>query len=264
MLGNVYLKTLRDLRGQVAVWGLGLAVLAAANILLFPTMQSMKGLVDFLEGLPAGFKALIGDVRQMAQLAGFLRVKLFEPLPLLLAVFVIPQCARQIAGELEDRSIDLLMARPIRRWRVVLAKYLAVATAAVTICVPLAASLLICRLVVETDLGPGYLILATASALPLTWLFGGLALLGSCLLPRSRPAATLAGTVVVASYVLEALRLLSPALHGWRPVSLFAYQKASFTLAGHLVPGPILLLLGIAALLVAAAAVAWERRDLAG
>ena len=262
MPGNVYLKTLHDLRGQILAWSLGLALLAAANVLLYPTVQNFPGLISFLENMPPAFKAMIGDVRAMAQLEGFLRVKLFDPLPLLLAIFAVSQGANLIAGEIEFKSIDLLLARPVPRWRIALSKFLALVTATVLMAAVLAVSLVICARFIETDVTAGYLILSTANGLPLTWLFGALALVGSCLLPRARQAAMLAGGFVVASYVFETLRLLSPALRSWDEVSLFAHQKAGVSLAGEVHTGSILLLLGVTILLAGCAALAFERKDL--
>jgi len=262
MPGSIWLKTLRDLRGQILAWSLGLAALGAANVLVFPSFQSMPGLVPFLEHLPPVVKAMMGDVQAVTRLEGFLRPKLFDPLPLLLAVFVVSQGARALAGEVEHRSVDLLMAQPIRRRRVVLEKYLAVAGAAVILCLALAASLVVCSLLIDSEVRADHLVLATLNALPLTWLFAGLAVLGSSLTSRARRASLLAGSIVVASYVFDTLQLLSPVLARWRALSLFAHYKASYSLAGDLSPAPILLLLGIAVILVAGAVATWERRDL--
>lgn len=262
MPGNIWAKTLRDLRGQILVWSLGLTALAAANVLFFPSFQHMPGLVPFLEHLPPVVKALMGDVQAVTRLEGFLRPKLFDPLPLLLAIFVVSQGARALAGEVEHRSVDLLMAQPIRRRRVVLEKYLAVASAAVVLCIALAASLVVCSRIIDSEARAGHLLLASLNALPLTWLFAGLAVLGSSLTSRPRRASLLAGSIVVGSYVFDTLQLLSPVLARWRALSLFAHYKASYSLSGDISPGPILLLLGMAVVLVAAAAAAWERRDL--
>ena len=79
MLGNVFLKTLRDLREQVLAWSLGLVILGGANVLLYPTIQNMPGLVSFMENMPAAFKAMVGDLRVMVTPEGFMRLKLFDP-----------------------------------------------------------------------------------------------------------------------------------------------------------------------------------------
>lgn len=263
MPGDVYRKTLADLRGATIVWSLGLAGLAAVNVLLFPTIQAMPDLVQFLEHLPPAFKAMIGDVGDMVRLEGFLRVKLFEPLPLLLAIFSVSQGAALIAGEVEHRSVDLLLSRPVRRSRVLLEKALALATATVVITAALTLGLLASVPRVAGEVDARALVLSAANALPLTWVFGAAALLGSCALLRSRGASLIAGGLVVASYVFETLRVLSPPLRGWEPVSLFAHAKAGVSMAGQVSPGPILLLLGLAAALTAAAALVFARRDLA-
>ncbi len=262
MQGSLYLKTLGDLRDQTLAWSLGLIFIAAANVLLFPTVQSFTDLISFLDNMPPAFKAMIGDVRAMTQLEGFLRVKLFDVLPLLLAIFVVNQCANLVAGEIEDKSLDLLLARPVPRWRVACAKFLAVATATIVMTLLLVLALVICTHLIDADLGAGYLLAASLNGLPLTWLFGAIALLGSCTLPRARYAAFLGGGVVIASYVFETLRLLSEPIRDWEEISVFAQHKASMSLSGEIHPGPILLLLGLAVVVVAAAAMALERRDL--
>jgi ABC-2 type transport system permease protein len=262
MLGSVYAKTLRDLRGQMAVWSAGLFVLGAANVLVIPTIQQMPGLVAFLENLPPLFKSLTGDVSTMVTPAGFLRIKLLDPLPLLLALFGVTQGAHAVAGELETRTIDLLLAQPIRRWRVVADKFLAIATVLALLCLVLAVSLMTCGLLIGLEIRAGHLLLATLAALPLSWLFAALALLGSCALPRARQAAVTAGVVVVASYTLETFALLSPVVARWRALSLFHHHKAGFDVAGQLAAGHVLLLLGLAVLAVVAALIVFDRRDL--
>ena len=263
MRGSIFLKTLRDLKGQTLAWCFGLAGIAAINVLLFPTVQSFPNLVAFLENMPPAFKAMIGDIQAMAQLEGFLRAKVFDAMPLLLSVFLISQGAAQIAGEIEHKSFDLLLARPVPRWRVVVAKFLAMATASLTMVLALTLGLVICVKFVETDIGPGYLLVSSLNGLPLAWFFGALALLGSCWLPRARQAALLAGSLVVASFVFETLRLISPRIRHLDEISLFAHQKAGVTLDGTVHAGPIALLLGLTALAVVAAAMVLERKDLA-
>jgi len=262
MRGNIYLKTLRDLRGQTIAWCMGMMVLAAANVLLYPSVQSYTELIGFLEKMPPAFKAMIGDVRSMALLEGFLRVKVFAVLPLLMAVFTVGQGAQMIAGEVEMKSLDLLLARPVNRWRVALGKFLALVTATVAMALVLAASLVLCARIIGSDLGMGYLLKASLNGLPLAWLFGAIAMLGSCLLPRARQAALIGGGFAVASYVFETLRLLSDSIRGWNEISVFAYHKAGMDLSGEVHAAPIVMLLGMVLLVTFLAIFALERRDL--
>lgn len=264
MRGSLYLKTLRDLQGQTLAWSLGLIGIAAVNVLLYPTVQNLPGLISFLENLPPAFKAMIGDLEAMGRLEGFLRVKVFDVMPLLLSVFVVSQGSALVAGEIEQKSLDLLLARPIPRSRVALAKFGALATAALALVLALALGLVVSARFVETDLAPDYLVIASLNALPLSWLFAALAVLASCALSRARHAALAVGGFVIASYVYETLRLISMRLRPLDEFSLFAWQKAGVTLDGTVHAGPILLLLLLTLGVVALAAVVLERRDLAG
>ena len=263
MPGSLYLKTLADLRGTTLAWSLAMVLVGAANVLLYPTIQGYTDLIAFLDNMPPAFKAMIGDVRSMAQLEGFLRVKVFDALPLLLSIFAVGQGANLIAGEIEMKSLDLLLARPVPRWRVAAAKYLALITCTMAMTLTLVVTLIVCARVIGSDLGVGYLLAASLNGLPLTWFFGAIALLGSCLLPRARQAALTAGGLVIVGYVFETLRLLSDKIRGWDEISVFAQQKAGMSLTGEIHAVPILMLLGLAALVAGGAAVALERRDLA-
>jgi ABC-2 type transport system permease protein len=222
----------------------------------------MPNLLDFPENMPPAIKAMIGDISAMAQLEGFLRAKLFDPLPLLLAIFVVSQGASLIAGEVENKSIDLLLARPVSRRRVVVGKFLAMVTATVCMTLVLFVCLILCSRFIEAESSARNLLLSTLNGLPLTWASGAAALLGSCLLPRARHASMIVGGLVVGFYVWETLRQLSPSLRPYDEFSLLALHKSGVTLAGQIHLESILVLLGAAAVLLVGAVVAFDRRDL--
>ncbi len=262
MLNCIYLKTLYDLRGQILAWGICVGALSAANVLVFPSFYKMEGLVTFMNALPPIFKNLIGEIDAVVTMEGFLKMKLFDPLPLLMAVFGIPRAAHAINGEIEQKSCDFLLAQPIPRWRVVVEKYLAIITAITILTVMLAVALLLSTLVVDIPVNYRYIITATASCLPLSWLFTALGLLGSCALPKARHAAILGGSVAVGFYVFETLRVFSPVLTSWKSVSLFAYHEASVAREGAAIGTAVALFLSLSLILVLSAVAAFARRDL--
>ena len=262
MLSSVYLKTLRDLRGLILAWGLGLAVAGAINVIFFPAFQQLPEMLTFLKSLPPVLKSFLGDIDAVFTLEGFLKLKMFDILPLLLSVMGISQASRALSGEVEAKTGDMLMALPIPRRRIVLEKFLALATAVTIVALAIAAGLIIAAASVGAHIDTRYLVNATLSGLPPTWLFLALALFGSCALRTSRHAAMLAGGVVIGSYVFETVRLISPALAGWRPVSIFAHHRAGISLEGDLSWMTAAAFIGLAALLLALAIRAFERRDL--
>ncbi len=262
MLSSIYLKTLRDLRGLILAWGLGLAAAGALNVIFFPAFQQLPELLTFLKKLPPVFKSFLGDIDAVFTLAGFLKIKLFDVLPLLLPVMGISQASRALSGEVEDKTGDMLLALPIARHRVVLEKYLALATAVTAIAAIIVCGLIIASAAVGADVDTRFLVNATLNGLPPTWLFMALALFGSCALRTSRHAAVLAAGVLIGSYVFETVRLISPMLAGWRPVSIFAHHRAGVTLDSDLSLTTAAAFIGLSIMLVGLAVRAFDRRDL--
>lgn len=262
MLSSIYLKTLRDMRGLILAWGLGLAAASAINVIFFPTFQNLPEMVSFLKTLPPVFKSLLGDIDAVMTVEGFLKMKLFNILPLLLSILGVSQGSHALSGEFERKTGDMLLALPIARRRVVLEKFAAVATAVTVVAACIAAGLIVCCAAVGADVDRGYLVAATANGLPLTWLFVALAVWGSCALRRSRHAAMLAGGAVIGSYVFETVRIISPDLAGWRVVSPFAHHNAAVGFAGELSPEPSVVFVALAFVMTIAAVVAFNRRDL--
>lgn len=262
MLNSVFLKTLRDLRGLILAWGLGLAAAAALNVIFFPAFQKMPELMTFLKSLPPVLKTFLGDLDTVFTLEGFLKMKIFDILPLLLSILGITQASRALTGELEDKTGDMLLALPIARRRVVAEKYLAVVAAITAVAACIAVGLIVSCLATGAELHLRFLLAAILNGLPPTWFIAALALFGSCALRTSRHAAMLAAGVLIGSYVFETIRMIAPALAGWEVVSLFAYHKAGVTLAGQLSWMTAAEFSALAGLLLIAAMEAFERRDL--
>ncbi len=74
MLRNVFLKTLRDMRGQVLGWGLTIAIPTMAMILAFPLIQSTLDMEELFKFLPEPIRKLAGDPSALTSLAGFLKL----------------------------------------------------------------------------------------------------------------------------------------------------------------------------------------------
>ncbi len=262
MLTSVYLKTLHDLRGLILSWGIGFSALAAINVILFPTFQQLPDMIGFLKNLPPAFQSLLGNLDAVLTMDGFLKLKLFDTLPMILSIFGISQGARALTGELEYKTCDLLLSQPIRRWRIVAEKYLAVITALGLVAILMAAGMLVSCTAVGANANTKYLIMATLNGLPLSFLFTALALLGSCALASSRRAAILAGSVMMGFYIFETLLMIRPDLARWRAISLFAHHRDGVDFSGHLSWTPFVVFLAATLALVAAGAMVYERRNL--
>ena len=124
-------KTLLDQRRPLIGWGAGLAGLAVMYAAFYPSIRSngaaLQNYVD--RYLPLAFRTLIGG--DLTSPAGYLRSETFSTLgPILFLVFAIGAGARAIAGEEEDRTLDLLLSTPVRRRQVLFDKWIAMAACA--------------------------------------------------------------------------------------------------------------------------------------
>ena len=263
MLRSIFLKTLRDLRGQILVWCLALGIPSAAVIAFFPSLQGATELQDFLRILPEPIQRMIGDPSLMATLEGFLKMKLFDgSLPMLLSLFAIIHGAAAIAGEQERGTIDFLMAQPVSRPRVVLEKFAAIAAATVVIAAVISVGLVAGTLIAGLEADLGWLVLATFTLVPCALVFGALALVGSCVFRRPRHAMMLSGAVFGWSLFLQMLFPMTGAPQPWRTLSVLYYGSASLPLGQGLQLGYVMVLLVLIVVLVGVSVWAFQRKEL--
>jgi ABC-2 type transport system permease protein len=263
MSGSVFRRTLRDLCPAIAGWGALLALTSMGNVAAYPAIQDLPELIALIEKLPRVIQAMIGDPEALTGPEGFLRLKLFSSwLLYLLALFAILQASPLIAGERERGTLDLLLAQPIARRRVVLEKFAALALALLVICALVAAGLVAAARLCDVEVDRGWLVLSTFNTAPLALVFGAATLLASCNLRRARPALITGAALLAGSIFVQTLAPLSAALRSLRSLTPLRAHDLSQPLNGDLAPGYVVLQLALAAVLLAAAAWTFERRDL--
>jgi ABC-2 type transport system permease protein len=263
---NVFRKSLGDLCGPILAWGIGLLLLAAVIVCLFSSVRdngSLRSIDAIVQGLSPLIRAAILDVPSVTDFEGFMSLEFFHYLPLFLAIFAIVEGSAAIALEEERRTIDLLMAQPVRRWRVVVEKFAAQVVAMYAIAGLAGLGLVAATRFVPVE-APWYrLVLAAANAVPPALVVGALSLLGSCAMRRRRYAAIIGATFLAASFFLNVLGQIVTALKPWRILSVFYSHRETRPLTGDLVPTQVVWLLAATAILLVAAVVAFRRKELA-
>ena len=123
MLRSVFRKTVWDRRKSILWWAFGLVAMTLLTMASYPTVldqrESYEQLLEGAEGIAAifGFDA----VSELFDPAGYLVSNLYaQALLIVLLVFTIGIGANAIAGEEGKRTMDLLLANPVARRRVVL------------------------------------------------------------------------------------------------------------------------------------------------
>jgi len=263
LLRSVLTKTVRDARRGLVGWSLGLAGLVLLTCSIYPSLKDNADLQKAVESYPEELKAFIGGTLELTTGPGYLEAELFSLLvPLVLLVYAIGAGARAIAGEEEAGTLDLLLANPLPRARVLLEKLGAIVVLLAALAVVLLATLVLSSTLFGLDVGVSRL----AAAVLVAWLLGvlhaALALaVGAARGSRSR-ALAVAAAVAVASYLLYGLGGLVDALEPVRPLSPWDWYAGGDPLHDGLDLGRAALLAGATVLLAAAAVPAFRRRDL--
>lgn len=263
-LRNLFMKTVRDLRGQIVGWGIGAGLLGWMVILLYPAFKDqMAGMMDLLKGYPPALMAFFGDMSRMADFRGWLNIEFYSYGPPILAIFAVGAGSGLIAGEEERGTLDLLLSHPVRRWRLVAEKFAGLVVATILIMILIAILFVIgAALVGETD-HLDRIVLATLNIVPITLASGALALMLSVVLRSKRLATTIALVVVIGSYFLESLGKTVDVLEPYRPLALYHYYDSTAALFEGINWGHAGIMLGLTALFFAVALVAFQRRDIA-
>jgi ABC-2 type transport system permease protein len=266
MLRNAYAKSLRDMRRSIVWWSLGLIAIAALMVAVYPTVRDNPDLNKLVENYPDALKAFIafGGELDYTSGAGYLGSELFAfMVPLLLAIAAIGAGARATAGEEEAGTIDLLLANPVSRRRLIVEKAAALVTEVALLGLVLWASLLVGVEIVGMDVSAANLAGATCAAALLALSFGAIAVLAGAISGRRSVAIGVPAAVGVASYLISSLGSLVDSLEFARKASPYYHYVASDPLRHGLALVHVGYLIGIGIIAIALAVLAFERRDLA-
>jgi ABC-2 type transport system permease protein len=266
MLRNAFVKTLRDARRAIGWWSLGLIAMTALMVAVYPSVRAHPDLNKMVEDYPDAFKAFLGlgENVDYTSAVGYLNSELFAfMVPLLLLIAAIGAGARATAGEEERGTLDLLLANPISRRRLVLEKLAALGAEIAIRAFILWLALLVGVEAIGMNVTPAHLAAATFAAALLAFVFGAIALFLGAALGRRGAAIGIAAAGAVAAYLLSSPEQHVGFLEPLRAASPFYHYAANDALHAGLAVEHIGFLLLVAAAAVAPTLVAFERRDLA-
>jgi len=253
--------TLSRLRGQILGWGSGLALYGLAMGAMYDTVQNMTGLKEMLAGYPPELMAFFGDLANMSTPAGYFGTYYSSYMPLIVGIFTVSAAAGLLAGDEERGTLDLTLAYPIGRTALFWGRWLAFVVATALILFIGYLGWAVTLPFSSMAAGFGGLLAAHAPIAALALLFGGLALLLSLLLPSARLAASTAGGLLVANFLLVGLANLNDNLRPIMAVTPFAFFQGGEAINDL----NWAWLLGLTAAAFALAAAGWflfQRRDI--
>jgi len=244
------------------------AALAAAGMLvvllmvgaLFPAVGGAIGKLD----LPEGVADLLGGA-DYSTVAGWFRSEIGAVYgPLVVGATAITAAASSTAGEEEAGILALVLAHPVDRSRLILAKAAAAAAAVLIVAAGTWIGLVAGVAIAGGGVGVGDL---TALALHLAcfgFVVGALALAVAAATGRKAVAVAVASTFAVAGFLVNGFAPLVDAIGWLKYLSLFYYYEASDPITNGIDVGHLAVLGAATAALTVAAAVLIRRRDLRG
>jgi len=262
MMHSVFMKTLYDLRWNVLAFCIGLGMLAFFVLFIYPSVaDAQEGMFDGLAGEAA--QAILGSANPGTP-EGFLNVQLFSFLPLFLAIFLIISSSAAIAGEEGDKTLGVLMARPVSRWRVLTEKAAAIGVGLVVITLAMALGAVLGAVVAGVDIDLVKMALAIVAAIPWGLFVLGFGLFCSAIFKSRMWAALLATGVVVAAYMFNSLTEFVTSLVTYNRFLPMYYYNWGDPLIGSLNWNHVAVLSGSGLVFYLLAMLVFERREIVG
>lgn len=252
-------KTLRDYRTSFVSAGVVLLLMAVFAISIYPSYS------EGLEGLelPSGLEGFLGEAESITSPEGFISAEFFSWIPLLLIVIAVIAGTGITAGDEAAGTLELLLAQPVSRRRVLLERSAGAAAGVILAALAGMPGFIVTKLIVDFDVSNWRLLAASINMIPPTLLFLAFSLWMSTTLPTRTAASTLSIGLVVATYVMNLVGSSVASLEWLRWFSPFYWSDASRVLihgfdfaraGGLLVVGVLFLLLALRS---------FERRDIA-
>ena len=126
---TVFAQYLRDNRRGFAGWAVAITAVAAMYSAFWPVFGHNAGLTGAIDAFPPALKDAF-HMTDYSTPAGYFGSRVFGLLvPILIAVFAIAAGVRAIAGDEEADTLELVLAHPISRTQLALARYAAILAA---------------------------------------------------------------------------------------------------------------------------------------
>jgi ABC-2 type transport system permease protein len=266
---SVVSQALRRRRTSLLWWSIGLAGLAALLAAAYPTVRGNSELDRTFANLPPGVENLLGlgNGNLLTSPAGYLNSQFFANiLPVMLLIFAVGMAAWTIAGDEAAGTLELLVANPISRVRVALARLAALLTLLAVLTAVSAATLIALAPVTGLDKGltAGRLAAATVAAALLALAFAAVAFAVGAATGRRPAALATASALAVAGYAVEGLAHQVPALRPLRAGNPWHWLLAADPLRHGLTWQAWAPPIALTVLLVAASLPRLAHRDLHG
>jgi len=251
----------RRLKGSVAL-AAGLATLTLLYVYMFPSISEGIDLDAYVQSMPPALRAAFG-IQALGSIEGFLAAELYSfGIVLLMGLYLAYAAASLIADDVEDERMDMLLALPVTRSKVLVEKFSALLVPIAVVNVVLPVVVYGGVLAVGESMSVADLLMAHVLSIPYLLATASVGLLASVWFDRTSLAQRAAMGVVFGLFLVDsvvtdtdvaALGSLSPTRY-YDPAAILV--RSEYDLLGAAI------LLCVAAALVAASRAHFRRKDI--
>lgn len=264
MLRSVLGKSIHDRRVSTLAWTLGLTGMTVVYVAIFPGIESqLPDIQQMIDAYPDALKTIFG-MQEMDSLTGFLEMEMFSLVaPLLFLMAAIGFGSSATTKEESDKTIDLLLAAPVSRRRVVVEKFASFLATMALMGAGLFVSVAVGSRLIDEPLSLGKLTAAVLGPTLLGVQFGAVALLVGCVTGRRGIAIAVSSALALAAFLLNSLAPLVGWLSDYQSLSPLYHSSGYSPLRNGGSIASIAVLAGSAAVFLWLSVLSFERRDLA-
>lgn len=256
-------QELRSRRNGIIGWALGLSLLPAIYVAIYPQFEDdLAGMQDILD--LEIYKAM---GMNFGTFEDWLASTIINLIPIILAIYAVLDATGTLAGDEDSGKLELIVALPIKRWQIVTVKAIAhgIALFLILLIVDIVTTLVFLGIEnqIESTLAAWDVFWSILYLWPIVMAFGMISLFLGTFTPSRRIAALIATVVVIVSYFGNNLSSQVSTLEKIKPLFLYNYLDATATLWAD---GPqlddVLILFGISLIAFLLALLFFQRRDI--
>jgi len=229
----------------------------------YPQMESKTDVYAQMMENPT-FKALLGDeMVAVTTFSGFMGIEAFSYMGIVLGAYIVFLTASFVAGEIEQKTSDLLLSLPVSRVNVILSRFMALILPVALIMLAMLVGLYAGAWYIGEKIEIGWFALAMLFMGVCTLTVGAASLVLSALMSDGKKSAFISVGILLAMYLVENIGSVVTSIDPIRGLSLFHYLKLNSIAVAHTVDwGNMAVLLAVMAVFLALAVVAFRQRDI--
>ena len=266
---KIFLSNLKLSRWGIISWAGIIFLYGILTMYLYPTIKdSSIDMLSYMNSLPEAFKAALGyegiDFTSLTFTPeAFATLEFLILWPLLIGIYGIFSSVG-IAREMEGGTLDLLLAQPVKRYKVISAKFGVFAFSAIIIAIVSVLGLALGAAIINESVDIGSMSMVLFEGLLLVLAISCITILFAAIFLQPRRALLFGGVFMALSYILNFMIPILPDSFEWvRNLSIFYHYQPNDIIANDALNGTAVAIYSFISIACFSAALyIFQRRDL--